>query len=244
MSRMRHLVLFARDPARQAREKGFAAPEAASLFARFAGGWLEAAQRTGARLVVSTPAEDEPAWRRALTLRGGDPLWLPQSGGSFGERLENAARAASDLGGRAVIVGGDVPPSAEELAAAFEALEDGADGAVAPAEDGGVSLVALPARDLDLLRDIGRRRRDVFARLSRALERRGRRVAILGRVPDVDGRRDLEAILRSARLSEDLARLAAAALAPRPAVPLPRRVFRRRPTFLPPPDLRGPPLAA
>ncbi len=105
---IRHVVLFAREPARQAREKGFGA-EGEDLFTAFAAGWLQAAGRCGARLAVATPPEDRAAWRRRLPA-GEDVAYLPQSGGSFGERLESVARRAADLGDQVVLVGGDVAP--------------------------------------------------------------------------------------------------------------------------------------
>lgn len=207
----RYLVLFAREPAREAREKGFASPEAAVLFANFALGWLRAAHSARATLVVACPPEDRIAWRRALP-ETDDVLWTSQRGSSFGSRLEGTARRVARFAGHAVLVGGDVAPSVESLAGAFEALELGADAVLAPAHDGGVSLIGLHLPDVDLLRGIARRRRDVYVSLRRNLAERGRRVAVVGRVADVDGRRDLRALLRSDRLLPDLASLARRAL--------------------------------
>ncbi len=146
-------MLFAREPAREARAKGFTAPEAAELFAHFAVGWRDAAWRADARLVVATPPEDRAAWRLSLP---GDPevLWVTQRGRSLGERLEAAARSVAELGGCAVLVGGDVVPSLTALETAFAALEDGAEAVLAPAPDGGVSVVGFSPRHLDLLRGI------------------------------------------------------------------------------------------
>jgi hypothetical protein len=209
----RSLVLFAREPGRQAREKGFARPEAAGLFAAFARGWLEAGRFCGADLVVSTPPEDLGGFRRHL--KGSpDPVWLPQRGSSFGQRLEDAARRAAAREGPVVLVGGDVAPSSLELRKAFRALEQGADAVLAPAPDGGVSLVALRPEDLDLLGGLAIRRRDVFATLRSRLSSRRRRVRVLGSAPDLDGRRGLRTLRRSGAHSlESLARLAARPLA-------------------------------
>src|SRR5262245_13142807 len=115
----RFLVLFAREPLAQAREKGLASPAAALLFRDLAAGWIEAARGSGAAAIVAAPPEDLPGWRRSLRGRSG-LLWLPQRGSTLGARLEDAARRAASLGGRAVIVGGDVPPSEETLRKAFE----------------------------------------------------------------------------------------------------------------------------
>src|SRR6266545_47979 len=129
----RFLVLFAREPARQAREKGLGS-EAAEVFRGFTAGWLEAARQTGAQLVVATPPEDIAAWRQVF--RGApDWAWIRQRGGTFGLRLEDAARRAAALGGHSVFVGGDVAPSASTLSEAFGAVEEGADAIVPPAAD-------------------------------------------------------------------------------------------------------------
>lgn len=191
----RQLVLFAREPARQAREKGLDGPEAAALFAALAAGWAEAARRVGATLLVATPEEDRRAWASRFDQ---PPLWLAQRGSTFGRRLENAARDASRRGGKTVLVGGDVVPAARRLREAFEALEAGAHAAIAPAGDGGVSLIGLSTEDLDLLSGMPRRRRDVCARLLAGLERRRRRVHVLEEASDVDGRRGLRALSRRA----------------------------------------------
>lgn len=192
----RLLVLFAREPRRQALEKGLAGRAGEQLFTAFAHGWVDAARRAGARLAVAAPRADRAGWHRCLS--GTGIAFLEQRGSSFGRRLEDAARQAADVGGgTAVIVGGDVAPSCEILAAAFGLLEAGADAVLAPSPDGGVSLVALPAEDLDLLRRIAPRRFDVFFRLSENLRARGRRVRLVAAAPDVDGRRHLGRLLRT-----------------------------------------------
>jgi hypothetical protein len=191
----RRLVLFAREPARQAREKGLESPGAAELFRGFATGWLEAAGKVGASLIVATPPEDLPRWRRALA-GARDLGWIHQRGSTLGERLENVARRAAAGDGHAVLVGGDVRPSEFILERAFEALARGAHAVVSPALDGGISLVALCAADLDLLRGIRRRRRTVLRELLDALRERGRRVELVPAAADVDGPRSLRALLR------------------------------------------------
>jgi len=244
---VRFLVLFAREPARQAREKGFApsaSEDATALFSSFAHGWHEAARRAGARFVISTPMEDRAAWRRVLAPIGADPIWILQEGDAFGQRLQRTARRAVAWGGSSIVVGGDVPPSGELLAAAFGALEAGSDGVLAPSEDGGVSLLGLKACDLDLLRKVEPRRRDVFHTLNRALSRRGRSIAVLGPASDVDGRGALRRLLGSGAFAPHLARIARALLAPvaMPEMPVARSLRAR--LLLASPVLRGPPIAA
>src|SRR5262245_3388759 len=118
----RTLVLFAREPARQARDKGLGGPGAADLFAAIGSGWSEAARRARATLIVAAPPEDLPAWRRRLGT-GPGISWHAQRGATFGQRLREAARRGSARGARAVVVGGDVPPSLPRLREAFRALE-------------------------------------------------------------------------------------------------------------------------
>jgi glycosyltransferase A (GT-A) superfamily protein (DUF2064 family) len=234
----RRLVLFAHEPAREAREKGLRGAEAAELFAAFAAGWAEAARHAGARLVVATPPEDRRAWARRFEQA---PIWLDQRGPTFGSRLERAARDASRLLGRAILVGGDVVPDSARLLEAFEALEAGAGAAIAPAPDGGVSLIGLAEEDLDLLGNLPLRRADVCSSLCSALVRRGRRIRVLGPTADVDGRRALRALLRGAPGWMALARRIlrrAAARAQSPRLPCLHRPDRALPI------LRAPPRAA
>jgi glycosyltransferase A (GT-A) superfamily protein (DUF2064 family) len=236
----RCVVLFAREPGREAREKGLPGPEGAALFSEFARSWQTAAAAVGARLVVSCPREDAGLWRRRLS----EPC-RPQRGASFGERVENAARDAacgSGISGHTVLVGGDVPASVSVLSTCFAALEGGAAAVLVPAPDGGVSMVSLPEMDLDLLRVIEPRRPTVFAFLRRSLSARGRRVAVVGRLADVDGRRSLGSLV--SQLSPGplraLARLALRRLRALPArEPSPR--ISRDPSGLP--ALRAPPAA-
>ena len=200
----RCIVLFAREPGREARDKGLPGPEGAALFQELARAWRAAADGAGARLLVSTPREDVPFWHRRLS----GAVCRAQRGASFGERLENAARDAASAGGRTILVGGDVPASPGILAEAFAALEGGADAVLAPAPDGGVSLISIPERDLNLLRAMRPRRRRVFAALHGALVSRGRRVGVIASVPDVDGRRSLRAVVRTLESRDPFCRIA------------------------------------
>lgn len=238
----RFLVLFAREPARQAREKGLHSPAAEGLFREFARGWARAARQTGARLVVATPAEDRRAWERSLA-GVPNPGWMIQRGPSLGARLEDVARKAAALGGRAVLVGGDVSPSPTALLEAFRDLEGGCDAAISPAPDGGVSLLAVCPEDADLLRGIRPRRRTLLSDLLRALRLRGRRVSLVTPASDLDGRSALRRFARGRSVPSLLVELARRALTrPRP--------FRRSTAFLIPrvffgsPALRGPPSPA
>lgn len=241
----RYLVLFAREPARQAREKGFGRlPDASLLFEKFADGWARAAEKAGASLVISTPAEDLSGWSRTPGITASERVWIVQQGRSFGDRLRATAVEAASFGGHSVIVGGDVVPCADRLVAAFEALDQGAEAVLAAAADGGVSIIALPQRDVDLLARIGLRRRNVFSALRSALLARGRRVAILESAPDVDGRTALRGLLRASLFGGELSRLGRRVLSLRAFLRLlPGPTTFERPAFRLP-VLRGPPLAA
>ncbi len=193
---MRQLVLFAREPAREAREKGFSTPAAAELFAGFAQSWLDAAQACGALVSIAAPAGDLAGWQRRLAGRA--VRWLVQDGPTFGVRLRRVADETVGGGGAVVFVGGDVPPDRDALCLAFEALEDGADAVLAPAPDGGVSLLSVSSQDHDLLSAIRPAAPDVFRVLLRRLTARGRRLVVMRPIDDVDRRSDLRRLARSA----------------------------------------------
>jgi glycosyltransferase A (GT-A) superfamily protein (DUF2064 family) len=236
----RLLVVFARAPLSEARDKGLPERPASELFAAIAREWREAARSAGARIAISAPPEDLRAWRRALP-DADDVSWIEQRGSSFGIRLEDTSRRANRFARYVVVTGGDVVPSPDALGAAFGALASGADAALAPAPDGGISIVALP-RDADLLRSIGRRRRDVFRSLWCRLRSRRRAVAIVAPLADVDGRRALRRVAAIGPLRDLVRELRRARV-----LPLPREC----PTPFPHPAparssavLRGPPLAA
>ena len=245
----RLVILFARSPRREARAKGFSGPEGAELFAAFAAGWGAAARRAGARLAISTPPEDLADWRRLSGIgeAGAAPFFFVQRGRRFGDRLEDAARRAGEGSGNAVLGGGDVAPSDALLREAFEALENGADAVGAPASDGGVSLLALSDRDLELLSALVARRRDVCARLLAALATRGRRVHLLRHARDVDGRSDVRRLARPERfecLDPSLTVLARRALEGARISRVPVELPLPHPTCRFGPGLRAPPRAA
>lgn len=196
----RLLVVFARAPRREARDKGLPIEHGSEFFAAIANEWRRAARRVGAAIAISAPPEDLREWRRAFA---GSPhvLWIEQRGASFGVRLEDTSRRAGSLARHTVVTGGDVIPSAAVLEAAFRALASGAGAVLAPSHDGGISLLSVP-KDPDLLAPITTRRRDVFRDLRRRLTERGRKVAIIDHVADVDGARSLRAAPVSGTLRE------------------------------------------
>jgi glycosyltransferase A (GT-A) superfamily protein (DUF2064 family) len=237
----RLLVLFARAPVSEARDKGLPEEEAAGFLARIALEWREAAGRAGARFAIAAPPEDLAVWRLALGPES-DHLWLEQRGSSFGVRLEDVARRGSRLARFVVVTGGDVIPSLATLSSAFDALASGADAVLAPALDGGVSMLSIAPPDAALLRSIGRRRRDAFRRLRASLTSRGRTLAIVDGIADVDGPGALRALSVPASLRELVSLLRRACVQSFTREMRPRYV-RRAPSGGPAP-LRGPPLAA
>ena len=115
---------------------------------------------------------------------------VPQGRGDLGERM---ARALARHRRRAVLVGSDIPGiRASDIAAAFRALEGRADAVFGPAEDGGYWLVGLgPRRPHDLFRGV--RWSGPHALADTLANCRGRRVALLRRLRDVDDAADLAA---------------------------------------------------
>lgn len=237
----RLLILFARAPRSEARDKGLPQHAASGFLAAIAVEWREAARRAGARFAIAAPPEDLAVWRRALG-RGPEQLWLEQRGSSFGVRLEDAARRGSRLARFVVVTGGDVIPSPAELSSAFDALTAGAEAVLAPAPDGGVSMLSIARKDAALLRSIGRRRRDAFRRLCAELISRGRALAIVDAIGDIDGPRALRMLSVPAVLRE------LASLLRRACVPSFAREIHPRCTWQAPSAgralLRGPPQPA
>jgi glycosyltransferase A (GT-A) superfamily protein (DUF2064 family) len=163
-------------------------------------------------------------------LPGVDLLVLPQRGGGFGERLENAFSDARALGyGEIVVVPGDVPRlGARELARAFALLAE-RPVVLGPSPDGGVYLLGCAVDPGPLLAGVRWRGTTVFAELARRAGTPG----VLEVLEDLDRPADLLHLLRLARrrsLQPDLARLLAGLGTPPPTPdpsrgPAPRRLF-------------------
>jgi rSAM/selenodomain-associated transferase 1 len=130
---------------------------------------------------------------------------MPQGRGDLGRRMHRACRRFRT--GRVVLVGSDIPDlSGADIAAAFSALGR-ADAVFGPAADGGYWLVGLsprrPARPFGAVRWSSEHAlADTLANF------RGRRVARLRTLRDVDTAADYRAVVkagrdRRSRLSED-----------------------------------------
>jgi len=118
---------------------------------------------------------------------------IAQGSGDIGQRMDAACRAYRN--GNVAIVGSDIPDaSAADLRAAFRALGR-ADAVFGPAQDGGYWLVALgprrPAQPFDKARWSTE-----HALADTLLNFRGRRVAYLRKLRDVDTACDLAVLPR------------------------------------------------
>ena len=114
---------------------------------------------------------------------------------------------------------------------------------MAPAPDGGISLLSISPADHDLLETIEVGSGSTFGELYGALQARGRVIALLDLTPDVDGRRDLRRQVR--RAIDFPVSILRRALAPTwtPSRDCPPRVPREL-LLAGPAGLRAPPAAA
>ena len=133
-------------------------------------------------VLALTPGRASGPWRRGIAA-------VSQGRGDLGARMERLIRRHPRR--PVAIVGADIPGlRGDDVARAFRLLR-GADACFGPAEDGGYWLVALgarrPARPFAHVRWSGPHAlADTLARF------RGRRVALLRRLRDVDHADDLE----------------------------------------------------
>jgi glycosyltransferase A (GT-A) superfamily protein (DUF2064 family) len=194
----RALLVFTRTPEAEARAKGFSPEAGALLFAAFLSSWERAAKAAGARFVISSPPRCAERFR-ARRGPGCSPV-LSQSGGRFGERLQNAVGEVFALGFTSVaVVGGDAPAlSGRDLDLVFRALEaERSTVVLGPSRDGGVYLVGLSEGRSRFLQDCSPRDRRLGAELGAALERAGREVVRLEVRDELDSIDDLARAYRS-----------------------------------------------
>jgi uncharacterized protein len=183
------LVVFARAPRLGTVKKRLAREAGAVAALRFHRAMLRSLARRLGR---------DRRWRTVLAVtpdRARFPLPLPtvpQGRGDLGERM---ARALARDRRAAVLVGSDIPGlGAADIAAAFRALHGGAHAVFGPAEDGGYWLVGLgPRRPAEPFRAV--RWSGPHALADTLANCRGRRVALLRPLRDVDDAADLAAWL-------------------------------------------------
>lgn len=180
MALSRHLVIFARLPRLGTGKRRLAAdvgPVAALKF-----------QRTCLAATIRTLAKDS-RWRTRLAVtpaRGGSwpRLVIAQPRGDLGRRMAVVARALPP--GPVVIVGSDIPDiRPAHIAAAFRALGDH-DAVFGPAEDGGYWLVGLRRRPRFLDPFAGVRWSTPRALADTLANLKGRPVALLDTLDDID----------------------------------------------------------
>ena len=129
-----------------------------------------------------------------------------QGEGDLGARMQLAFEKMLGEGGRALLVGSDVPAMTPEyLRAADAALAQGHDAVLGPAEDGGYVLIGLSRVDAGLFENIRWSAPDVLAVTRSRIARLGWRYLELPALWDVDRPEDLRRaqvreILDSARM--------------------------------------------
>lgn len=194
-SRPLRLVLFAKEPApgrvKTRLAAGIGAEKAAALYGAFL-------TDLAATLAV-------PWWEAVLAVEGDETVLLsrifasgwslkPQGRGSLGDRLARAAAAAFEEGAeRVAMAGSDAPTlSAINVRAAFAALDE-SDLAVAPAPDGGFSLVALrrPVSPTPLFESVRWSTAFALSDLRRNAGALGLGAELLPEIPDIDVVEDL-----------------------------------------------------
>ena len=182
------VVIFARAPRLGLVKRRLARGIGALAALRFYRGQLASLVRRLARdrrwrtVLAVTPDRARARWPAG-------PVRRPQGGGDLGARMQRALTPHR----RAVLVGSDIPGlGPADIAAAFRALGR-AEAVFGPAEDGGYWLVGLGPRRPE--RPFAAVRWSSEHALADTLANfRGRRVALLRRLRDVDTAADLAAL--------------------------------------------------
>ena len=186
------VIVFARAPrlgaVKRRLARGIGAMAALRFYRAQLAATLRAARDPRWQLVlVTTPDHARTRWPARAPQR-------PQGHGDLGARM---LRALSRYR-RAVLVGSDIPGlTRDDIAAAFRALGR-ADAVFGPAEDGGYWLVGFgPRRPANPFAGVRWSTRHALA--DTLTNFRGRRIALLRRLRDVDTAADLAAIRRARR---------------------------------------------
>src|SRR5258706_863779 len=116
-----------------------------------------------------------------------------QGGGDLGARMQRAFQSAIARSRHAILVGSDIPTlSVQYLRDADQALAQGDDVVIGPAEDGGYVLVGLSRCDPELFRGIPWGGSEALAETRRRIARLSWRSSELPVLSDVDRPEDLE----------------------------------------------------
>ena len=206
----RAVILFARTPEAEAGAKGLSR-QAIALFENLIATWLRAASANGATAFIA--CERDARERFATIAPDVSRTYIDQRGANFGARLASAASHASAYD-TIVISGIDAPPP-PDLARALDALEaEQVTGAIAPARDGGVNVIAFKEAPLELLATFAPGDNTIAARCRAWFQR----VYEFVRTSDVDSSDDIANASREAawvRFRELLSACLAIAFAPR-----------------------------
>jgi rSAM/selenodomain-associated transferase 1 len=207
---VRRLTIFAREPVagrvKTRLAAALGAQEAARLYAAFLADLAaELAAPGGEWDSVLAHTGEEPGSELAR-LFGRGFSFFPQGEGDLGARLVRAfERPRGRAGELAVVVGSDAPTlSRADLARAFAALAADSDVVLAPAPDGGYSLVGLGPRAeaREVFAGVRWSTADALADTLANASRRGLVTTVMEGVPDVDVAEDLVSL--RALLAKDL----------------------------------------
>jgi rSAM/selenodomain-associated transferase 1 len=120
-----------------------------------------------------------------------------QGEGDLGVRMQRALALATRGGGRALLIGCDCPAlSVPDLRAALRALEQGADLAFVPAEDGGYVLVGAGSAPAEIFTGVAWGTNQVMAQTRERLRRTGLKWTELAPRWDLDRPEDYDRLLK------------------------------------------------
>ncbi len=205
---MRQVAVFARWPVASAVKTRLHSVLGPELAARLHTGMLHDAfaAATGATVERSFIYwADRPAGAPPFPSPAG-MIVREQRGANLGARIESAFNELlPDAVSRAVVIGADCPElTAAHLDQAFRELEH-RELVLAPAEDGGYSLIGLSRRAPELFREVAWGTESVLSETLERAERSRLRATLLARTRDLDQPADLLAFLARASRAPDLA---------------------------------------
>lgn len=120
----------------------------------------------------------------------------PQHGNDLGERLYHALATALQSRRMAVVIGCDIPDlDSHVITRALQALQQGADTAIAPTEDGGYALLALDEAEVSLFRGVEWGSDLVLQQTLKGLKALNRNYRLLDTLWDLDRPEDLRRLL-------------------------------------------------
>ena len=166
---------------------------AAELHSRLVVHCLRAAAdaRIGPVELWCAPDTSDPFFRECQRSLGAS--LYAQGGGDLGARMQHAFESALARSRHAILVGSDIPAlSVQYLRDADQALAQGNDVVIGPAEDGGYVLVGLSRCDPELFRGIPWGGSEALAETRRRIAALGWRAIELPALWDVDRPEDLE----------------------------------------------------